>query len=95
MVFNGKMNPGHQPQHLLLPGHRPDTDMAQPRHGLCSSKVWDFTMASRARLATHNRVFLSTLTSPVPSLFLMLKLIWLFLCPIYPLHVAANRSLGI
>lgn len=47
MVFNGKMSQGHQLQHLLLPGHRQDTDMAlNPDMVLCSSKVWDFTMAS-------------------------------------------------
>ena len=41
---------------------------------LSSNLGWDLTMAQVAGLATHSRLLLSTLESPVPSFFIILKL---------------------
>ena len=48
-----------------------DPDMA-----LSGDMDWDFTMATDGRHATHNRPLLSFLESPVPSLFITLKLLF-------------------
>lgn len=46
------------------------------RHVVLSDSLgWALTMALGAGLATHNRLLLSTLKSPAPSVFLMFKLL--------------------
>lgn len=55
-----------------------------PAVALSSSVSGDFTVASGVRLAIHNGLFLSALTSPAPSLFTMLKLFHFSFSPICP-----------
>lgn len=59
-------NTSHRP--LLLRSHG-------LRHVLSDSLGWALTMALGAGLATHNRLLLSTLESPAPSIFLKFKLL--------------------
>lgn len=58
-----------------------DLDMA-----LSSSTVKTSPWPQTSGLATHNRLFLSFLMSPVPPLFTRLKLFCFSFSPICPLH---------
>lgn len=53
-----------------------------PNMALSGSSGWDLTI--RARLVTHNRPLLSTVESPVPSLFIQLKPLHFSFSPICP-----------
>ena len=60
---------------------------------LSGSSGWDLTLAPGDRLATHNRLPLSAVEPPVPSLFIMLKLIHFFLSYL-TLHIVAAPAAG-
>lgn len=54
-----------------------------PDMTLSGRSVWVLNIApDGVRLATHNRLLLSTLKSPGPSLFIMLKMLHFFFSPI-------------
>lgn len=54
-----------------------------PDMTLSGRSVWVLNIApDGVRLATHNRLLLSTLKSPGPSLFIMLRLFYISFSPI-------------
>lgn len=67
MVSGGNRNHGHRQRCLPLHGHRPGHD-PHGQHGL------RLHHGLRWLLATHNRLFHPSFTSPVPSLFIRLTL---------------------
>ena len=82
MVSSGNMNHGHGQR--LLPLHNPQKQHRLRRH------------YSLSRPPTHKRLFLSTLVSPVPSLFTMLKLFHFSFSPLSTtyLHIAVASSVS-
>lgn len=73
-VSSGDMSNGHPHRALLLHSHRPRQGPQQEhRPGLHHGLRW------RGRLATHNRLFLSSFVSPVLSLLNAQALLLLFL----------------
>jgi hypothetical protein len=87
MAFDNNMGQGHQRRPLLLHGHR-------PKHGPRSSRGYHFTVASGVSIATHTRLFLTTLLLPVPTPFTVHTPICSFFSPFSPIfhHTLAHLS---
>ena len=70
------------------PCHCIGTDLDKGLRGLVGASPWLQVVG----LATHNRLFLSIFLSPLPTLFIMLKLFFPSFSSAYHIHVDCSSS---
>lgn len=89
MVISGNISHLHQHRPLLLCGYRAWHGPQQQQQSTGETSLWPRV----AGQATHIRLFLSTLESPVASLFRLLKLFCFSFSPISPPHTCTSQWL--